>query len=129
MGLPVCSVAQSCLTLCDLIDCSLPDPSVHGIFQARILECRFLFQGSFRPNDRTHVSCFSCIGRSILYHCTTWEAPVGCLKSSKYCAKLPKSMTALTWVTFYQCWKSEKRSQSVICSVVSDSLQPHGLAH
>ena len=32
------SVAQSCLTLCDPMDCSLPDSSVHGIFQARILE-------------------------------------------------------------------------------------------
>ena len=30
-------VAQSCPTLCDPIDCSLPDPSVHGIFQARVL--------------------------------------------------------------------------------------------
>ena len=29
---------QSCLTLCDLMDCSLPGSSVHGIFQARILE-------------------------------------------------------------------------------------------
>ena len=38
-------------------------------------------------------------------------------------------MAALTWVTFYQGRKSEKRSQSVICSVVSNSLQPHGLAH
>ena len=33
-----CSVAQSCLTLCDLMDCSLPGSSVHGILQARILE-------------------------------------------------------------------------------------------
>ena len=31
-------VAQLCLTLCDPIDCSLPDSSVHGILQARILE-------------------------------------------------------------------------------------------
>ena len=31
-------VAQSCLTLSDLMDCSLLDPSVHGIFQARVLE-------------------------------------------------------------------------------------------
>ena len=31
-------VAQSCLTLCNHIDCSLPGSSVHGIFQARILE-------------------------------------------------------------------------------------------
>ena len=31
-------VAQSCLTLSDPIDCSLPGSSVHGILQARVLE-------------------------------------------------------------------------------------------
>ena len=31
-------VAQSCLTLCDPMDCSLQGSSVHGIFQARVLE-------------------------------------------------------------------------------------------
>ena len=31
-------VAQSCLTLSDPIDCSPPGSSVHGIFQARVLE-------------------------------------------------------------------------------------------
>ena len=31
-------VAQSCTTLCDPMDCSLLDSSVHGILQARILE-------------------------------------------------------------------------------------------
>ena len=31
-------VTQSCLTLCDLMDCSSPGSSVHGILQARILE-------------------------------------------------------------------------------------------
>ena len=31
-------VAQSCLTLSDPMDCSLPGYSVHGIFQARVLE-------------------------------------------------------------------------------------------
>ena len=30
-------VAQSCPTLCDLMDCSLPDSSIHGIFQARFV--------------------------------------------------------------------------------------------
>ena len=30
--------AQSCLTLCNPIDCSLPGSSVHGIIQARVLE-------------------------------------------------------------------------------------------
>ena len=37
--IPYVSVcAQSCLTLCDPIDCSPPGSSVHGVFQARILE-------------------------------------------------------------------------------------------
>ena len=31
-------VAKSCPTLCDLMDCSLPSSSVHGISQARMLE-------------------------------------------------------------------------------------------
>ena len=31
-------VAQSCSTLCDRMDCSLPGSSIHGIFQARVLE-------------------------------------------------------------------------------------------
>ena len=31
-------VTQSCLTLNDLMDCSLPGSSIHGIFQARVLE-------------------------------------------------------------------------------------------
>ena len=31
-------VAQSCLTLCNPMDCSLPGSSIHGNFQARVLE-------------------------------------------------------------------------------------------
>ena len=40
---------QSCLTLCDPMDCSLPGSSVHGILQAKILEvgCHALLQGIF----------------------------------------------------------------------------------
>ena len=41
-------IAQSCSTLCNPMDCSLPGSSVHGIFQARILELvaiPFLTQG------------------------------------------------------------------------------------
>ena len=34
----LCSVAELCLTLCKPMNCSPPDSSVHGIFQARILE-------------------------------------------------------------------------------------------
>ena len=31
-------IAQLCLTVCDLLDCSLPGSSLHGILQARVLE-------------------------------------------------------------------------------------------
>ena len=53
-----CSVAQSCLTLCDPMDCSLPGSSVHEIFQARILEWVVIFssRGSSRPRDGNWVS-------------------------------------------------------------------------
>ena len=45
-----CSVAQSCLTLCNPMDCSLPDSSVHGIFQTKILEwVAFPMTGIFWP--------------------------------------------------------------------------------
>ena len=37
--MPACSVAKSHLTLCNLMDCSPPGSSVHGILEARILEC------------------------------------------------------------------------------------------
>ena len=35
---PLCLVAQSCPTLCDPVNCSLPGFSIHGIFKARVLE-------------------------------------------------------------------------------------------
>ena len=44
--------------LCDPMDCSLPGSSVHGIFQARVLEwvAISLSRGSSWPRDRTRVS-------------------------------------------------------------------------
>ena len=66
------SVAQSCLTLCDPIAYRPPGSSVHGIFQARILEWAAtpFSRGSSQPRGWTHFSFISCIGRQILYHCT-----------------------------------------------------------
>ena len=63
-------VTQSCLTLCDPMDYSLPGSSVRGILQSRILEWVAISssRGSSRPRDRTHI-CVSCIHcRWILYH-------------------------------------------------------------
>ena len=62
--------AQLCWTLCDPVDCSPPGSSVHGIFQARILEWAAISSSkeSSPPRDWTQVSCVSCIGRQVLYH-------------------------------------------------------------
>ena len=67
-------VAQSCLTLCDPMDCSPPGSSVHGIFQAAVLEWVAIFfsRGTSQPRDRTRVS------RTAGKHFTLWatrEAP------------------------------------------------------
>ena len=44
---------KSCLTLCDPVDCSLSGSSVHGIFQARVLEWVAISfpRGSSPPRD------------------------------------------------------------------------------
>ena len=67
----VCVHAQSPLTLC------YPS-SVHGISQVRILEQVAISysRGSSWSRDQTCLSYISCIGRQILFHCTTWEAPL-----------------------------------------------------
>ena len=54
-------VTQSCPTLCNPMDCSLPGSSVHGVLQARRLErvdISFSRQSS-PPRDRTWVSCIA----------------------------------------------------------------------
>ena len=54
-------VTQSCPTLCDPTESSLPGSSVHGIFQLRILEWVAIpfSRGSSWPRDRTRVSCIA----------------------------------------------------------------------
>ena len=61
-------VTQSCPTLCNPMDCSPKGSSVHGIFQARILEWVAISfsRGSSQPRDGTWVSCIA--GRLF----TTW---------------------------------------------------------
>ena len=62
-----------CPTLCDRMDCSLPDSSVHGIFQARIVEWVAISfsRGSSQPRDQTWVSLIA--GRCFIW--ATREAP------------------------------------------------------
>ena len=53
--------AQSCLTLCNPMDCSLPGSSVLGIFPVRIWNGLPLssFRGSYQLRDRTCISCIA----------------------------------------------------------------------
>ena len=67
----VCVCVQSYLTLCNCMDCSPPGSSLHGIFQAIIVEWAAMScsRGSSQLRDWTQVSR---IGRQILYHCVTY---------------------------------------------------------
>ena len=58
----------SCVQLCDLMDCSLPGSSVHGILQARTLEwVAISFSRGFSQFwDRTHITCGSCLAADSL---------------------------------------------------------------
>ena len=69
---------QSCLTFCDPMDYTLPGSSVHGILQARILECVAMpsSRGSSQTRGHTYISGVSCIGRLILYHWCHLGSPV-----------------------------------------------------
>jgi len=68
-------VAQSCLTLCNPMDCSLPGSTVHGVFQARILEWIAISfsRGTSQTRDWTWVSrivgrCFTVWGTIHIYN-------------------------------------------------------------
>ena len=72
----MCVSTQSCPTLCDPMDYSLPGSPVYGIFQARILEWIAIYcsRASSWLRAWTLISCVFCIDKRVLNHCTTWEA-------------------------------------------------------
>ena len=75
----MCSVTQSCPTLCDPMDCSLPSSSVHGTFQARILKWFAISfsRGSSPCRDWNCISQVSC--RQIVYRWVKGK-PITCHK-------------------------------------------------
>ena len=118
----VCSVTQSCPTLCNLMDCSPPHSSVHGIFHAGILEwvaISYSMRPS-RPRDQTHVSCISCTGRSAaaaaksLHLCPTLCDPID---GSPPGSTVPGILQARTleWVgiSFSDAWKWKVKVKSL----------------
>ena len=55
-------VIQSCLTLSDPVDCSLPGSSVHGILQARVLEWGAI---AFSTNEKYPLSNYDYSSNSV----------------------------------------------------------------
>ena len=77
-GMCLCAKSfQSYPTLCDPMDCSLPGSSVHGILQARVLECVAVpsSRGSSLPRDQTSISYASpAFAGEFFMTGLTWEA-------------------------------------------------------
>ena len=95
------------------MDCSPPSSTARGIFQARIPEWVVISFSriSSWPKDLTRVSC---IGRWLLYCWTTWQVRSYWTK----CQTL-RAFSDVQIFMFSACMH--------VCSVMSDSLQPHGL--
>ena len=76
MRLCLCSVTQLCLTFCGSMDCSPPGSSVHGIFQARLLEWVAISfsRGSSWPRDRTRK--LPALQADVPVHLVTLVPPV-----------------------------------------------------
>ena len=93
-------VAALCLTPCGPVDCSPPGASVHGIFQARILEWVAIpsSRRSCQPRDRTQASC---TGGGFLTIWATREALKALIKAIK------KKKRHLEWqlMVFSKSWK------------------------
>ena len=71
-------VTQSCLTLCDPMDCSLPGSSVHGILQARILERVAIPFSRYLPEPGIKPGLLHC--RQILCRLSHQESPTKVLE-------------------------------------------------
>jgi len=113
---------QSCLTLCHPMDCSPPGFSVHGISQRRILECVAV---SFsRGSSHSGIKLVSLTSPALA---SSSLSPVPPEKS-----KEKNWENGILWTSYPvsllvspKCSRCSKCAQSH--SVVSDSLQPHGL--
>ena len=95
-------VAQSCLTLCDPVDCSPPGSSIHEILQARILEWVAISfsRGSSQPRDRTQV--FRIAGRRFNLWATRGWFCIGLILSGPM-TLVPSDMIRPRYLT--DCWQ------------------------
>ena len=104
----VCSVAQSCPTLCGPMGCSPPGSSSHGVFQARLLEWAVIY--SFRGSSWLRDG-------NCLLHLLYWQAdslPLAPPEETSYklvCCQQGISTTALAQKKYshkFLFWKKKK---------------------
>ena len=87
-------VAQSCPTLSDPMDCSLPGSSVHGISQARVLEWGAIaFSSSLSSQLQVSYCCHSQTNELVTPHCLVGRTKghCGCLLPNSHAHVLNKS--------------------------------------
>ena len=111
------------LTLCDPMDCSLPDSSVHGIPHARILGWVVMpsSRGSSPPRDRTLVSYSSCIVGEFFMAETPGKPPIDiCSVQLLSCVQL----FATPWTTARQASLSITNTQSLLKFMSIESVMP-----
>ena len=102
---------QLYLTLCDPMDCRLPGYSVHGIFQARILDWVSIptSRASYWPRDLTLLSYISCIGRWVLYHYHHLGSPRLYIYLTNACIWIMHKGNA------FSCWKYRSDISQKLC--------------
>ena len=125
-------VAQSCPTLCDPMDCSLPSFSVHGIFQARILAwVAISFSRRFsQPRDWTPVSCI--VGRCFTVWATRGSQNVCSARFVALCS--PKGPTRALfsyeeWSRGEHLWNHKTSDDLKTLLSSSDFIQPGSSVH
>ena len=100
--------ARSCLTLCHPVDCSLPRSLCRWNSSGKNtgLGCVSLSKRSFRPGDRTHISCSSCTGRQFFTTVPPGKPPRYsiCLSICVcICFPLVTQVSSYSWLTACQC--------------------------
>ena len=112
-------VAQSCLTLRDPMDCSLPGSSIHGIFQARVLEWGAIafshYNGKWDNFSKVHRSLQKCFIRLRLicsYQMKLWIKIYHFLVSPP---KLLAEKTSWIWDNWKKCTQLYTMSDKYNC--------------
>ena len=98
----VCMCTQCCLILCDPMSCRVPDSSIHGIFQARILEwVAISFSwGSSQPRDQTCVSVSPALAGKFFTSWATGKPRDQALVTLKYVSTIWSNCFQI----FLWCW-------------------------